>query len=524
MIDQSSQFFAILTAVGEAKQANANALGTPWKIFAMGVGDANGTEPIPSRAQTSLIGERRRAPLNQLKVDAANPNVLIAEQVIPPDVGGWWIREIGLYDTDGDLVAVANCAPSFKPLLTQGTGKTQVVRLSIIVTSTANVQLKIDPSVVLATRDYVDTSIVNVLPSNKIAGTYTKVTVNERGVVQSGANPTTLAGYGIDDALSIRGGTLKGNLYLDKGWSVAVTPADSESWSAGVHVADPEGVVYASLGFWGNKKQMRSAYLGLGPTAWATGNGVRVTSTGVSVTGGLVATLVAGAEVPFSVIKGLPTELPGYGVQSVPFSMLTGLPNTLAGYGVNSVPYAAISGLPSSLAGYGVALASKDEAEAGADSEKPMSALRVRQAIAKVVAQATEAALGWLKIASQEQLEAGVDDATAVTPKKVRAGFQMLKATNGFIVFPRWLGGFIVQWGVTAELLSGTIGIVTHRTFFPIQFPNGVFAVLPVNVGTSEASSSAVAFNNSDQSSFIASFENKRADQSVSARWIAVGS
>lgn len=201
MTDQNSQFFAILTAVGEAKQANANALGVPWTFAQMGVGDANNTEPVPSRTQTKLINERRRAALNQISVDPKNSNIIIAEQVIPPDEGGWWIREIGLYDAAGDLVAVANCAPSFKPLLSQGTGKTQVVRLNLIVTSTANVQLKIDPAVVLATREYVDSSILNVLPKNKVAGTYTKVRINDRGVVQEGSNPTTLAGYGITDAM-----------------------------------------------------------------------------------------------------------------------------------------------------------------------------------------------------------------------------------------------------------------------------------------------------------------------------------
>ena len=159
MIDQSSQFMAILTAIGEAKQANADALGIPWTFAQMGVGDANGTDPIPDRAQTRLINERRRAPLNQVKIDPKNSNVIIAEQVIPENVGGWWIREIGLYDLDGDLVAVANCAPSFKPLLAQGSGKTQVVRMNFIVTSAGNVTLKIDPSVVLATRQYVDDAI-----------------------------------------------------------------------------------------------------------------------------------------------------------------------------------------------------------------------------------------------------------------------------------------------------------------------------------------------------------------------------
>jgi phage-related tail fiber protein len=160
MIDANSQFFAILTNVGMAKQANADALGIPWKITDMGVGDANGTDPIPSVTQTHLINEWRRRPLNQLKTDPVNPAVIIAEQIIPADEGGKWIREIGLYDVDGDLVAVANCAPSFKPVLSQGSGRTQVVRMNFIVSSTGNITLKIDPSVVLATREYVDQKVL----------------------------------------------------------------------------------------------------------------------------------------------------------------------------------------------------------------------------------------------------------------------------------------------------------------------------------------------------------------------------
>jgi hypothetical protein len=163
MIDANSQFFAILTNVGMAKQANATALGVAWTFAQMGVGDANGTDPMPSAAQTSLINERRRRPLNQVRVDPINAAVIIAEQIIPADEGGWWIREIGLYDADGDLVAVANCAPSFKPVLSQGSGRTQVVRMNFIVASTGNITLKIDPAVVLATREYVDTRIMEEL-------------------------------------------------------------------------------------------------------------------------------------------------------------------------------------------------------------------------------------------------------------------------------------------------------------------------------------------------------------------------
>lgn len=171
MTDQNTQFMAILTAVGEAKQANAIALGIPWVITQMGVGDASGTDPTPDRLQPSLINERRRAPLNQLKPDPDNEAIIIAEQVIPENVGGWWIREVGLYDEDGDLVAVANCPPTFKPELSQGSGRTQVVRLNILVSSTENIQLKIDPSVVLATRAYVDNLTIRATQADAEAGT-----------------------------------------------------------------------------------------------------------------------------------------------------------------------------------------------------------------------------------------------------------------------------------------------------------------------------------------------------------------
>ncbi|WP_445179164.1 phage tail-collar fiber domain-containing protein [Pseudomonas sp. McL0111] len=205
MIDANSQFFAILTNVGMAKQANADALGIPWLITQMGVGDANPNgladppNPVPAAGQTKLLNEWRRKPLNQLKIDPVNPAVIIAEQIIPADEGGKWIREIGLYDADGDLVAVANCAPSFKPLLSQGSGRTQIVRMNFIVTSTGNIQLKIDPAIVLASRAYVDAAILEVLPKTKAAGQYTRVKVNDRGVFISGDNPETLAGMGIKD-------------------------------------------------------------------------------------------------------------------------------------------------------------------------------------------------------------------------------------------------------------------------------------------------------------------------------------
>lgn len=193
MIDPNSQFFAILTATGEAKQANADALGIPWKLTELGVGDANGTDPIPDRSQTKLINEKRRRPLNKLSIDPANPNVLIAEQIIPADEGGWWIREIGLYDADGALVAVANCAPSYKPLMSQGSGRTQVVRMNFIVSSAGNVVLKIDPSVVLATRQYVDESTTDAINKQDV----------KQSVLVATTGPIQLAGAQAIDGIAV---------------------------------------------------------------------------------------------------------------------------------------------------------------------------------------------------------------------------------------------------------------------------------------------------------------------------------
>jgi phage-related tail fiber protein len=151
-----STYFALLTALGEAKLANAAALGGTLKLTHMGVGDADDQAPTPDRAQTMLRNERRRAPLNRLTVDPANPSQIIVEQVLPENVGGWWIREIGVYDEEGMLCAVANCPPSYKPQLSEGSGRTQVVRMVLLVSSSSTVELKIDPAVVLATRGYVE--------------------------------------------------------------------------------------------------------------------------------------------------------------------------------------------------------------------------------------------------------------------------------------------------------------------------------------------------------------------------------
>ncbi len=175
-----SKYFALLTNIGAAKLANATALGAQLNITHMAVGDGGGALPTPTASQTKLINEKRRAAINTLNVDPNNTNQIIAEQVIPETEGGFWIREIGLFDAEGNLIAIANCAETYKPQLQEGSGRIQTVRMILIVSSTDAVTLKIDPAVVLATRGYVDDAIATHEKSRK----HPDATLKEKGLVQ----------------------------------------------------------------------------------------------------------------------------------------------------------------------------------------------------------------------------------------------------------------------------------------------------------------------------------------------------
>ncbi|HAY4766769.1 phage tail protein [Escherichia coli] len=153
------KYYAILTNQGAERLANATMLGSKLNLTQMAVGDANGVLPTPDPAQTKLINQKRIAPLNLLSVDPNNQSQIIAEQIIPENEGGFWIREIGLYDDEGVLIAVANCPETYKPQLQEGSGRTQTIRMILVVSNTEAITLKIDPSVVLATRQYVDQQI-----------------------------------------------------------------------------------------------------------------------------------------------------------------------------------------------------------------------------------------------------------------------------------------------------------------------------------------------------------------------------
>ncbi len=231
MTTNTPKYGGLLTDIGAAALAAASAAGKKWQPTHMLIGDAGGApgdtpDPLPSAAQKSLINQRHRAQLNRLFVSDKNANTLVAEVVLPVEVGGFWIREIGLQDADGKFVAVSNCPPSYKAAMESGSARTQTIRVNIALSGLENVQLLIDNGIIYATQDWVKEKVaadfkgrkilagnglvgggdlsadrsIGLAPSGVTAGSYRSVTVNANGVVTQGSNPTTLAGYAIGDA------------------------------------------------------------------------------------------------------------------------------------------------------------------------------------------------------------------------------------------------------------------------------------------------------------------------------------
>lgn len=331
--------------------------------------------------------------------------------------------------------------------------------------------------------------------SGVAAGSYPKVTVNAKGLVTGGAalaaadipslpwskittgKPTTLAGYGITDALA----------------------AVNFTW--GNLTEKP-----TSLGGYG----ITDAVLSIMSGDWAVSDTSRVMRSG---TNGPMGTTIVGGLKAIITADNIHTNFAGRAGRAFfqtmgdadsawheinAWSWITGKPTTLGGYGItdavasSNFTFANLGGKPTTIAGYGINFATQPEAEAGADTNKPMNALRVFQAIAAKVIQATESVLGIARIATQIQVDAGTDDTTIVTPKKLRLGVTYSFGTNGYIFLPQWLGGFGIQWVVGPAFTSGTNQVVN----FPVPWPNAPYGTwIEQASGSAEVNWSPSALN-----------------------------
>jgi hypothetical protein len=578
MVNANSLFGGMLTTQGAAKKTNCDALGIPWEPRYMLIGDANGADPVPDASQTQLIHQVYRAQLNQLRVSPTDDNILIAELVLPPDVGGWWIRELALEDKDGVFSAVANAAPSYKPLLAQGSGRNQVVRMHIITTGTANIQLKIDPSVVLATREYVDQKVLaelskqdfkhsvlvattgpvvlsglqtvdgvplpagaRVLVKNQAApndnglysvaagawtrstdadsslevtpglfvhvergtangdsiwqlvtdaplalgatdllfemaagrtginaGTYRSVTVDKYGRVVGGTNPTTLAGYGIDVA----------------------TQAEAEA-QTGQDNTKP----MTALRVWQAITKKFALFFHTGLTDATIGKGMLVGA------GGLM-----GAVEPFTDANAIPWRTGFFGasgdtVLNGPAGATSGDPvrqevfNQNAAvqhwtcYAVNrkytrrwQVNAWTLWDEDLTVSSVGAQMtATQAQTNSGVDDTKYVTPKKFAAGVAALVIQATEAVKGLAKIATQAQVNAGSGDDVIVTPVKLRFGFLLSLNAQGYVVFPQFLGGLVIQWTSSAAIGPGATG----AAYWAMAFPVGCIWALASPLGNS---------------------------------------
>ena len=190
MSTTTRKFKTVITDTGAKKLAQAAAPdGKPVRLTHMAVGDGGGTLPTPDSKQTRLVHEVWRHTVNRVILDATHQNRIIAELVIPPETGGFWIREIGVFDEYGDLIAVGNTAESYKPTVAEGSGRAQTFRTILTVSSTATVALTVDNTMVMATMDYVD----DKLKEHEQSRRHPDASLTARGFVQLSSDTNSVS-------------------------------------------------------------------------------------------------------------------------------------------------------------------------------------------------------------------------------------------------------------------------------------------------------------------------------------------
>ena len=185
----ASQYFAILTDYGTRAIAHALSQGQPLQLTQFAVGDGNGKAVTPTASATALVHQTHIAPVSAVSLDPRNNKQVIVELTIPENIGGFYIREMGVFDAQNKLIAYANCPESFKPAENSGSGKVQVLRMILKVESSSAVTLSIDNSVIFVTRQQMAPKIITATTQNGFdesghSHEIAKASTTQQGIVQ----------------------------------------------------------------------------------------------------------------------------------------------------------------------------------------------------------------------------------------------------------------------------------------------------------------------------------------------------
>ena len=425
-----ADYYTLLTNAGIAYETACKAAGVPIKLAQISVGDGNGAVYNPDASAKALKREVWRGPLNALFQDEKNANWLMAEVTIPSNVGGWYVREAGLWTDSGILYAIVKYPESYKPVLTtSGAGKEFYIRSIFETTNAANVTLLIDDTVVKATRAWV----VDYLAQQLAKGSYTKAEV-EALIAKASALPV---GAMVPFPLGI---VPSGYLEVDNSLF-----KDSVYPDLAAYLAKKFNVAGDAAGFTRLPESRGEFFRG-----WDHGRGVDA--------GRAIASFQADA------FKSH-THMPPY---------QTGISSSVVPSGVKAIGGSVFDVL-------------LDVGYTGGNETRPRNlavmwcikawSAAVNQgvidvsALASLASQATELQQGTTKVATAVQMLDSTNDLVMVTPKKLRLGFASSFTPTGYFVFPSWLGGLVIQWGAVEYQTNGDSLLPVS---FPVEFPYSV--------------------------------------------------
>ncbi|MFL1475530.1 phage tail-collar fiber domain-containing protein [Pseudomonas grimontii] len=442
-----ADYYTLLTNAGIAYETACKAAGVPIKLAQISIGDGNGAVYNPDASAKALKREVWRGPLNALFQDEKNANWLMAEVTIPSDVGGWYVREAGLWTDTGILYAVVKYPESYKPVLaTSGSGKEFYIR-SIFETSNASiVTLLIDDTVVKATRAWV----MDYLAQQLAKGTYTKAEI-EAMIAKASALPVgSMVAFPVEKIPP-------GFLEIDGSVKSVAAYPDLAKLLAGAFNKGDEAAGTFRL------PESRGEFLRGWDHGRAVDTGRSIGSYQIDTIQNIVGNLAADPAAPYQFLgEGNLTATGAFGVTLRTAPGIGDATNVQMGA---SLSFDASRSVRTSTETRGRNLAVMWCIKAW---NAPINQGSIDiAALVPLAAQATEINQGTAKIATQPLTDAGVDDTTIVTPKKIRFGFQFIKGGNGAIIFPTWLGGWIIQWGSTPEIPNATAATFNYTVPFP---------------------------------------------------------